>query len=611
MKIKLHVLTCKWNKTKEKHHRIRSAPIGEIQRLLLPVARRGQRTAQQPGEAKVGKQTFWSPSPLPATLTLPPSRPPSERNKKTPVQMCLRVLGESGAGKKGGIRRAQSTQEAGRRKSPLSAPCVPARRQMATSPVGCVQLPRQESLARATEGPHHPAFLPHTLPGSRSPPKGEHCSGALAGPIIVEPHVTAVWGKNVSLKCLIEVNETITQISWEKIHGKSSQTVAVHHPQYGFSVQGEYQGRVLFKNYSLNDATITLHNIGFSDSGKYICKAVTFPLGNAQSSTTVTVLVEPTVSLIKGPDSLIDGGNETVAAICIAATGKPVAHINWEGDLGEMESTTTTFPNETTTIVSQYKLFPTRFARGRRITCVVKHPALEKDIRYSFILDIQYAPEVSVTGYDGNWFVGRKGVNLKCNADANPPPFKSVWSRLDGQWPDGLLASDNTLHFVHPLTFNYSGVYVCKVTNSLGQRSDQKVIYISDVPFKQTSSIAIAGAVIGAVLALLIIAVFVTVLLTPRKKRPSYLDKVIDLPPTHKPPPMYDERSPPLPQKDLLFQLQGALPSIPCGSRGVELATLWLRAHWPMWESNRQPSELGAWSSDRLSHRAGPYPVIS
>ncbi|KAM8771278.1 nectin-3 isoform 2-T2 [Rhynchonycteris naso] len=380
--------------------------------------------------------------------------------------------------------------------------------------------------------------------------------GALAGTIVVEPHVTAVWGKNVSLKCLIEVNETITQISWEKIHGKSSQTVAVHHPQYGFSVQGEYQGRVLFKNYSLNDATITLHNIGFSDSGKYICKAVTFPLGNAQSSTTVTVLVEPTVSLIKGPDALIDGGNETVAAICIAATGKPVAHINWEGDLGEMEITTTSFPNETATIVSQYKLFPTRFARGRRITCVVKHPALEKDIRYSFVLDIQYAPEVSVTGYDGNWFVGRKGVNLKCNADANPPPFKSVWSRLDGQWPDGLLASDNTLHFVHPLTFNYSGVYVCKVSNSLGQRSDQKIIYISDAPVKQTSSIAIAGAVIGAVLALLIIAVFVTVLLTPREKRPSYLDKVIDLPPTHKPPPVYEERSPPLPQKGLLYQTE-------------------------------------------------------
>lgn len=48
----------------------------------------------------MGKRTFWSPSPLPATLTLPPSRPPSERNKKTPAQMCLRVLGTVGLGRR-------------------------------------------------------------------------------------------------------------------------------------------------------------------------------------------------------------------------------------------------------------------------------------------------------------------------------------------------------------------------------------------------------------------------------------------------------------------------------------------------------------------------------
>lgn len=113
--------------------------------------------------------------------------------------------------------------------------------------------------------------------------------GALAGPV-VDPHVTAVWGKKVALKCIIDVNETITQVSWEKILGKSSQTIAVHHPEYGISVQGEYQGRVAFKNYSLTDATIILKNVSFSDAGEYVCKAVTFPLGNTQSSTTVTVL---------------------------------------------------------------------------------------------------------------------------------------------------------------------------------------------------------------------------------------------------------------------------------------------------------------------------------
>uniref|UniRef100_A0A803YFT5 Ig-like domain-containing protein n=1 Tax=Meleagris gallopavo TaxID=9103 RepID=A0A803YFT5_MELGA len=99
---------------------------------------------------------------------------------------------------------------------------------------------------------------------------------------VVDPHVTAVWGKKVALKCIIDVNETITQVSWEKIHGKISETIAVHHPEYGISIQEKYQGRVSFKNYSLTDATIILKNVSFSDAGEYICKAVTFPLGNSQ-----------------------------------------------------------------------------------------------------------------------------------------------------------------------------------------------------------------------------------------------------------------------------------------------------------------------------------------
>ncbi|XP_010209250.1 PREDICTED: nectin-3, partial [Tinamus guttatus] len=387
----------------------------------------------------------------------------------------------------------------------------------------------------------------------RAKTKSGLCCNALAGPI-VDPHVMAVWGKKVALKCIIDVNETITQVSWEKMYGKSARTIAVHHPEYGISIQGEYQGRAAFKNYSLTDATLIVKNVSFSDAGEYICKAATFPLGNAQSSTIVTVLVEPVVSLTKGSNPLIDGANQTVAAICTAAVGKPAAEIDWEGGLGEMESSSTLFPNETVTVVSQYIIVPTRFARGRRITCVVRHPALEKEIRYSQVLDIQYAPEVSVTGYDGNWFIGRENVQLRCNADANPLPMELTWTRLDGQWPEGLLSVNNTLQFTSPLTYNYTGTYICKVTNSLGQRSDQKTIYILDVPYKQTSSVAVAGAVIGAVLALFIITIFVTVLLTPRKKRPSYLDKVIDLPPTHKPSSSCEDRVFSVPQKEAMLQ---------------------------------------------------------
>ncbi|KAM4047299.1 nectin-3 isoform 1-T1 [Anomaloglossus baeobatrachus] len=307
-------------------------------------------------------------------------------------------------------------------------------------------------------------------------------SGSFAGPIHVDPHGTAVWGKNITLKCLIEVNETITQISWEKVIGKNVQTIAVQHPLYGISFQESYQNRTTFKNTSLHDATIVINHVDFPDAGEYICKAVTFPLGNVQSSTTVTVLVEPTVSIRKGPHQLLDGANETVAATCTAATGKPAAEIYWEESLGRAEATSTTFANKTVTVISQYKLVPTRFARRRNITCIVKHPALESDIKYPFTLDIQYAPEVSVTGYDGNWFVGRRNVQLKCNADANPPPTEIKWSRSDGNWPDGLSSVNNTLLFNYPLTHNVSGTYMCKVANALGQKSDHKIITILDPP---------------------------------------------------------------------------------------------------------------------------------
>ncbi|KAF0038210.1 hypothetical protein F2P81_008694 [Scophthalmus maximus] len=61
---------------------------------------------------------------------------------------------------------------------------------------------------------------------------------------------------------------------------------------------------------------------------------------------------------------------------------------------------------------------------------------------------------------------------------------------------------------------------------------------------ERSNSIVVAGAVMGAVLALFLIAIFIIVILTARRAPPpAFTDKVIDLPPTHKPPPPYSERA--------------------------------------------------------------------
>lgn len=110
----------------------------------------------------------------------------------------------------------------------------------------------------------------------------------------MDPHETAVWGKNVTLKCLIEENQNITQISWVKPLGRTTQIIVVHNPMLGTSFQEPaYQNRTLYKNTSVHEATIVISNIGFSDAGEYICNAVTFPLGTIQATTTLTVLGKP------------------------------------------------------------------------------------------------------------------------------------------------------------------------------------------------------------------------------------------------------------------------------------------------------------------------------
>lgn len=39
------------------------------------------------------------------------------------------------------------------------------------------------------------------------------------------------------------------------------------------------------------------------------------------------------------------------------------------------------------------------------------------------------APDISVVGYDGDWYVGRDNVQMTCKANANPPAHHFRWIR--------------------------------------------------------------------------------------------------------------------------------------------------------------------------------------
>ncbi|XP_021438207.2 nectin-3-like protein [Oncorhynchus mykiss] len=303
--------------------------------------------------------------------------------------------------------------------------------------------------------------------------------------VLVPERVSAVLGKNITLGCRVEVgtNLSLTQSSWERRLPSGTITLAVFNPQFGISISPDYARRLSFMNPSVHDATIVLEGVGFQDIGSYTCKVATFPLGNTQASITVNILVEPKVYVSAGSMALVDGGNESVAATCIAERGRPAAEVSWETELfGRSEVQTQDEPNGTYSTQVHYVLEPRKHSQGHTLTCVVRHPALQTEFRIPYVLNVQFAPEVTVVGYDQNWFIGQENVKLDCGAKANPPAHHFSWTRLDGPMPDGVDIVNNTFRFTRPLERNDSGLYRCEVYNDIGPRSHDVHVWIQDPP---------------------------------------------------------------------------------------------------------------------------------
>ncbi|XP_047451003.1 nectin-3-like protein isoform X2 [Mugil cephalus] len=310
-------------------------------------------------------------------------------------------------------------------------------------------------------------------------------TGVSSNQVVVPATVTAVLGRNITLGCRIEVgsNLSLTQSSWERRLPSGTITLAVFNPQFGTSYSSQYGKRISFVSPSIQDATINLEGVGFADIGSYTCKVATFPLGNTQASTYVDVLVEPKVYVSAGPTALLDGGNESLVATCIAERGRPAADVYWETELhGRSVRQSFDEPNGTTTTHMRYLWQPQSYAQGKKLTCVVRHPALQTEFRIHYTLNVQFAPMVSIIGIDKNWYVGQANVKFTCGAKANPPARQFTWIRLDGSVPEGVEISNNTLTFTRPLERNDSAIYRCEVTNDIGLRSQDVNLWVQDPP---------------------------------------------------------------------------------------------------------------------------------
>lgn len=310
----------------------------------------------------------------------------------------------------------------------------------------------------------------------------------------VLPEVRGRLGGTVELPChlLPPTTERVSQVTWQRLDGT---VVAAFHPSFGVDFPNSQfsKDRLSFvrarpeTNADLRDATLAFRGLRVEDEGNYTCEFATFPNGTRRGVTWLRVIAQPenhaeAQEVTIGPQSV-------AVARCVSTGGRPPARITWISSLGG-EAKDTQEPGiqaGTVTIISRYSLVPVGRADGVKVTCRVEHESFEEPILLPVTLSVRYPPEVSISGYDDNWYLGRSEAILTCDVRSNPEPTDYDWSTTSGVFPASAVAQGSQL-LVHSVDRMVNTTFICTATNAVGTGRAEQVILVRD-PHKARSSL--------------------------------------------------------------------------------------------------------------------------
>ncbi|XP_056301053.1 nectin-2 isoform X1 [Pseudoliparis swirei] len=334
----------------------------------------------------------------------------------------------------------------------------------------------------------------------------------------VEPEVLSYPGQTVNLRCAFTdaTGIQLTMVTWiyEPKDGERI-NIAVFHPKFEPNYPlSPVKGRVGFSPSPPNVAnpSIEITNVRMNDEGKYICEYATYPIGNEQGITYLVMLAKPqnSASIV----TVEAGSKPVVVARCESVDGRPAAKISWvTAASGNGTTVSKTGADNTETISSEYSMIPTAADNGEDLSCVVAHRTQVKPESFPLKLAVQYAPLVTIVGYDNNWYVGRTNVMLTCQATGNPTPTTTQWKMMSGEKPDTVQITDNVLK-VLKVDDAVNTTFVCEVKNRIGIGREKVTVIVREPSVNPSNAGVVAGAVIGSLLALLLVAALIAVLVT-------------------------------------------------------------------------------------------------
>ncbi|XP_019481838.1 PREDICTED: nectin-2 isoform X3 [Hipposideros armiger] len=350
-------------------------------------------------------------------------------------------------------------------------------------------------------------------------------TGAQDARVQMPPEVRGRLGDTVELPCHLlsqGPKGNVSQVTWQRLDPpKEGQSVAAFHPSHGLSfpspqfskdrlsflTMGQSPGARQGPEMEMRDATLVLRRLTVEDEGNYSCEFATFPQGTSRGVTWLRAIAQPENHAEKQEVTL---SQEPVpVARCVSTGGRPPALISWFSPLeGKASETQVSGPQPgTVTVTSRYTLVPSGQADGVKITCKVEHETFKQPVLMPVTLSVRYPPEVSISGYDDNWYLGRSEATLSCDARSNPEPTDYAWSTTLGVLPASAIAQGPQL-IIHVVDRLVNTTFICTVTNAVGTGRAEQVVLVRDTPraSPRDAGPVVWGAVGGTLLVLLLLA---------------------------------------------------------------------------------------------------------
>ncbi|XP_069855764.1 poliovirus receptor homolog isoform X1 [Dipodomys merriami] len=329
-------------------------------------------------------------------------------------------------------------------------------------------------------------------------------AGTLMVGVEVPTQVDGFLDESVNLTCQLQtppgVSIQMSQITWMKQGEEKS--LAVFHPTRGpyYQDPGRMKFLAVGQGTKLPDASLELSALQIDDEANYTCHYATYPTGSSKGTTWLRVLAQPQSSAValkavQPPTAL---SVPAPVAHCEAADGHPAARLSWSAHLPGVANTTQGPGSRpgTVSVVSVFSAVPSRQAHGQVVTCVVQHQTWAEPLQLPVHLSVLYPPEVSIVGYDHNWYVGRRDVTLSCDIQSNPVYTHFNWTTTLGTLPSSAQAQGTQLQ-IAMVDEAINTTFICNATNAMGTGQGEVTIVLRERPPASISPGAIVGVVLG------------------------------------------------------------------------------------------------------------------